>query len=58
MHKPLDTLKIEADIARLMAETMKLHAEAAKMRRETAWYPLVVGAALATAVLTLSRILS
>jgi len=47
MEKTLDQLKIEAEIGKLMAETVKLNAEAAKMIRERAWYPAVV---LATAI--------
>lgn len=40
--------KIEAEIAKLMAETMKNNAEAR-------WYPLVIGAALAAAVMGLPK---
>jgi hypothetical protein len=41
--------KIEAEIAKLMAETMKINAEAR-------WYPLVVGATLAAAVMGLTKL--
>ncbi|KDC22923.1 hypothetical protein AZ20_4196 [Bordetella bronchiseptica E014] len=41
--------KINAEISKLMAETVKIQAEAR-------WYPLVVGAALATAVITLTKL--
>ena len=53
MEKSLDTIKTEAEIAKLMAETMKLHAEAATMIRERAYYPvlLMTGAFTAGAAL-------
>ncbi|MEJ2896979.1 hypothetical protein [Bordetella avium] len=41
--------KIQAEISKLMAETVKINAEAR-------WYPLVIGAALATAVVTLTKL--
>lgn len=48
--------QVQANIGKLMAETMKLNAEGAKMQRERAYYPAVLlvsalgaGAALATA---------
>ena len=46
MEKTWDTVKTEAEIAKLMVETVKLNAEAAKMQRERIWHPLMVGAAL------------
>jgi len=41
--------KINAEIGKIMAETVKIQAEAR-------WYPLVVGAALATAVITITKL--
>lgn len=56
MERPLDTVKTEAEIAKLMAETVKLNAEAAKMTRKRTWYPVVIGAALATVIMALSKL--
>ncbi|NYT25410.1 hypothetical protein H0A73_17555 [Alcaligenaceae bacterium] len=41
--------KTQAEIAKIMAETVKIQAEAR-------WYPLVVGAALATVLITLTKL--
>ncbi|MFW7343548.1 hypothetical protein V0R37_18645 [Pollutimonas sp. H1-120] len=41
--------KTQAEIAKIMAETVKIQAEAR-------WYPLVVGAALATALITMTKL--
>ena len=57
MEKPLDMLKIEAEIGKLMAETVKLNAEAAKMIRERAWYPAVVIASAVGATAALTKLL-
>jgi len=56
MDKALDTIKTEAEIAKLMAETSKLNAEAAKMIRERAWYPMVLLTAAFTAGAALSKL--
>jgi len=56
MEKTLNTVKTEAEIAKLMAETVKLNAEAAKMQRERNWHPLMVGAALATTIIAVSKL--
>lgn len=56
MEKTLDIAKLEADIAKLIAESMKLHAETCKMNRERAWYPVVVGAAVATAFIAFAKL--
>jgi hypothetical protein len=47
---------IQANIGKLMAETMKLHAEAAKMRRERDWHPFVAGAGMALAIIGLIKL--
>ncbi|AJY13948.1 MULTISPECIES: hypothetical protein [Burkholderia cepacia complex] len=57
MEKTLDTIKTEAEIGKLMAETMKLNAEAAKMIRETRWYPVIWATAFAGAVIGLAKFL-
>ncbi|AZY49661.1 hypothetical protein [Bordetella avium] len=56
MDKTLDTIKTEAEIAKLMAETGKLNAEAAKMIRERAWYPIVIVAAAFTTGAALAKL--
>lgn len=56
-EKPMDTLKVEAEIGKLMAETIKLNAEAAKMTTERRWYPFVGGAALMGAALALAKLM-
>lgn len=67
MEKTLDTLRVEAEIAKLFteavkfnAETSKLNAEARKLGREHAWYPwvaLLAGFAAAfTAGVTLAKL--
>ncbi|WP_186033515.1 hypothetical protein [Burkholderia gladioli] len=55
--KTLDTLKTEAEIGKLMAETMKLNAEAAKLLRENRWYPVIWATAFSGAALTLAKLL-
>lgn len=55
MEKTLDQLKVEAEIGKLMAETMKLNAEAAKMIRERMWYPAVVVASVAAAAVAITK---
>lgn len=57
MDKPLDILKIEAEIGKLMAETMKLNAEASKMIRERAWYPVVLMLSAVGATVALTKML-
>lgn len=57
MEKTLDTIKTEAEIAKLMAETSKLNAEAAKMIRERAWYPMVMIAAAFTTGAALAKVM-
>ncbi|WP_374974399.1 hypothetical protein [Bordetella avium] len=52
----MDTIKTEAEIAKLMAETGKLNAEAAKMIRERAWYPIVIVAAAFTTGAALAKL--
>lgn len=41
--------KTEAEIAKIMAETVKINTE-------SRWYPLVAGAAMATAVMAITKI--
>ena len=48
--------KVDAEIAKLIAETSKLNAEAAKLTQERQWYVLFVGAALAGAIATMTKI--
>jgi len=54
------TNKIIAETARLnemrAIETTKLQAETAKLITETKWYPIVVGAAFATALITFTKL--
>jgi hypothetical protein len=57
MEQTLDTIKTEAEIAKLMAETSELNAEAAKMIRERAWYPMVIVAAAFTSGAALAKLL-
>lgn len=49
MEKSIDQLKIEAEIAKLMAET-------AKLNKETFWYPLVVSSGIIAAVATIVKV--
>ncbi len=56
MEKTLDILKTEAEIGKLMAETMKLNAEAAKMTRERFWLPAVYGTGLLVAGITIAKL--
>lgn len=53
----LNTLKVNVEIARLMAETHKLNANANKFNRETFWYPLVVAIGLVGAVATVTTLI-
>jgi len=46
--------KIEAEIAKLIAETGRINAETDKIRIEKAFYPMVVGASFAGALIALS----
>lgn len=46
----LNSNKIQAEIAKLMAETQKLNAGAGKMTRETFWYPVAVSTGMIGAV--------
>ncbi|SDV51226.1 hypothetical protein [Chitinasiproducens palmae] len=57
MEKTLDTLKTEAEIGKLMAETVKLNAEAARLQRETRWYPVIWSTAFVGAVLAVAKFL-
>lgn len=57
MHA-MDTAKIEAEVGKLiaeagklLAETSKLNAETSKLNRERYWYPVVVGATAAAALI-------
>ena len=40
MEKTMDILNTEAEIGKLMAETIKLNADAAEFNRERYWYPV------------------
>lgn len=53
----LNTAKINAEIAKLMAQTQKLNAEANKFNRATLWYPLVVASGLVGAVATVTTLI-
>ncbi|MGN6318159.1 hypothetical protein [Trinickia sp.] len=57
MGQTLDTIKTEAEIGKLMAETMKLHAEATKINRENRWYPIIWATTFAGAVIALAKLL-
>jgi hypothetical protein len=46
----LELDKLQVEIRRSMAETRKLTAEERKLRQETFWYPIAVGAGMATAI--------
>jgi len=60
----LEAAKIRAETAKLKAETEKIQqteihkmiAETLKIQAESRWYPLVVGAALATALITFAKL--
>ncbi|WP_082622040.1 hypothetical protein [Bordetella sp. N] len=68
----MDTIKTEAEIAKLMAETSKLNveaskmmaetsklnAEASKMIRERAWYPMILIAAAFASGAALAKLLT
>jgi cell division protein FtsB len=54
--KTLDVIKTEAEIGKLMAETMKLNAEAAKLLREQRWYPFIASAAFIGGVVAVARL--
>ncbi|MFT0531888.1 hypothetical protein ACMHYJ_03505 [Castellaniella hirudinis] len=49
MVKNMDQRKVEAEIAKLMAETAKINAEAR-------WYPIVVAAGLLGAAITFTKL--
>ncbi|AGR69219.1 hypothetical protein [Burkholderia pseudomallei] len=71
LEKTVDTLKVEAEIGKLMteaskltaeaaklnAETMKLNAEAFKLQRESRWYPVIWATAFVGAVIGVARFL-
>ena len=44
----LELDKLQVEIRRSMAETRKLTAEERKLRQEAFWYPIAVGAGMAT----------
>ncbi|MCD2358995.1 hypothetical protein LQK91_21570 [Pantoea sp. MHSD4] len=50
----LNSNRINAEIAKLMAETQKLNAEAGKLTRETFWYPVAVSTGMIGAVATIT----
>lgn len=50
----LNTSKIHAEIAKLMAETQKLNAEAGKLTHETFWYPVAIASGMIGAVATVT----
>jgi len=63
MMHPMDPVKVEAEIGKLiaeagklLAETSKLNAEAAKLQRERYWYPAVVIATVVGATVALTRL--
>jgi cell division protein FtsB len=47
--------QIQANIGKLMAETMKLNAEAAKLQKESRWFPVIWATAFVAAVLALAK---
>jgi hypothetical protein len=53
----LDTLKTEAEIAKMMAATAKLSAETVKLNREARWHPVIVVGAVAGTILTVAKLL-
>jgi len=57
MERILNIVQIEAEIAKLIAETGKLNAEADRYRREARWLPVVWATAFVGAVLGLSKLL-
>ncbi|MGC4252127.1 MAG: hypothetical protein QM605_11910 [Sphingobium sp.] len=50
------TLKIEAEIANLIAATAKINAETDKIRLEKALYPLVAGSGFTLAIVGLAKL--
>ncbi|MNF37538.1 hypothetical protein D3C84_184620 [compost metagenome] len=54
----LELDKLQLENRKLFAETRKLIAEEQKLRREGMFYPLLVGAALITAVVSLINLLN
>lgn len=50
MEKSVDALKTEAEIAKLMAETVKINAEAR-------WYPVAMVSAVIAAIAAASKLL-
>lgn len=57
MEKTMDAIKTEAEIGKLMAETVKLNAEAAKFQRERYWYPVMVAATIIGATVAATKLL-
>lgn len=55
--KPLDILKIEAEIGKLMAETGKLNAESEKFRREARYMPFIASAAFIGGVVAVGKLI-
>jgi len=55
--KPLDIVKVEAEIEKLMAETGKLNADADRYRREARWLPVAWATGLVAAVSCVSKFL-
>jgi|GEM_PF-1446672 len=58
--RAIEAAKLQAETARLneirAIEAAKLQAETAKLITETKWYPMVVGAAFATALITFTKL--
>jgi len=50
----LNSNRINAEIAKLMAKTQKLNAEAGNLNRETFWYPVAVSTGMIGAVATIT----
>ncbi|MBE8189833.1 MAG: hypothetical protein HAW58_02965 [Candidatus Thioglobus sp.] len=45
-----ESIKMDAEIAQIIANTLKLGAETAKLNKETFWYPLALATGLVIAV--------
>lgn len=63
MSANMDTVKVEAEIAKLIneaaklnAETIKLQAETAKINREAKWYPAIASAAFIGGVVAVAKL--
>ncbi|MDY7563448.1 MULTISPECIES: hypothetical protein [unclassified Pseudomonas] len=54
----LELEKLQLETRKLTAETRKLLAEEKKLKRESVWYPFLVGAALITAGSAIMNLLS